>query len=148
VKQRPKKGVPQGSIIGPTCLNIVLDGLENACLTGLPKNYTLTSDEITLKKKILNVESLTERQLRPPISIHIIRFADDILVVGRGPISCFETIYGRLIAFLGSRGLKIKNCDSDNIFSFNKGMSFDFLGFRFIQKNDKSSIIDRGKFSK
>lgn len=147
VKKRPKKGVPQGSIIGPTCCNVVLDGLENACLAGLPQNYTLTSDEQALKKKVLNVEVLTERQKRPGVTMRIIRYADDILIVGRGPVTCFETVHARLINFLASRGLNIKNSDN-NILNFDKGASFDFLGFRFIQKNDKDSIIDRGKFSK
>ena len=62
VLTRPKKGVPQDSIIGPTCCNVVLDGLENFCLEGLPNSYKLSSDEKALKKKILNVEKLTKGQ--------------------------------------------------------------------------------------
>lgn len=53
----PKRGVPQGAIIGPLICNIVLDGLENYVLNPLSYQYFLNSEEIKrIRKKFGNAK--------------------------------------------------------------------------------------------
>jgi len=128
----PKKGVPQGSILGPVICNCVLNGLEY----NLTKKYNIK--EIGKTRWILR-------------SIKCIRFIDDILIIGKSDEGTFELLFDKLKFFLKERGLFIKD---ENLTSFKKfeefkpGNSFEYLGFKFIYPDINLRKFKNGKFTK
>ena len=134
-KHIPSKGVPQGSIIGPMICNVVLDGLQKYLLDDIGSKYFDNYD---------NVQSRKDN--RYTTSISFFRFADEIIVLGNGSDSQFDTILSRLVCFLEERGLTINN--GNDLLLFKPGSSFEYLGFKFIYTDSNSNIIDRGKYTK
>jgi len=53
-----------------------------------------------------------------------------------------------LASFLTNRGLKIKNFINKIVMTFKPGISFKYLGFKFLFPYIKVSKLDRGKFTK
>jgi len=108
-----KKGVPQGSIIGPFCCNVVLDGLEKHLNSIFPKNTRFDSDPNTVKYtlKIHNktkISKLNDRTIKPCVKIETIRFADDILIIAKMDSKQIFKVILALKNFLGQRGLSLK----------------------------------------
>lgn len=140
---RPLKGVPQGSVLGPTVANVVLDGLETSLFEGFPSHFKRTVQEVDLIEKATGTVA-TSDQRRSPVRLHFIRYADDILIFGKGSSEMFETIYDRLTFFLEERGLSLKPTKA-SMFIFRPGAHFEFLGFQFHYPNPKSKKMQTGK---
>lgn len=134
VKWTPTKGVPQGSILGPVICNSVLSGLDQFLTSGIKKKFTPNPER---------------KDLRVLSNISVIRFIDDILILGKGSDEDFSVMHHRLCEFLKMRGLSIKNYDQSPLFeSFKPGSSFEYLGFKFIYPNTKTNSFHSGKFTK
>jgi hypothetical protein len=142
-KFQPKSGIPQGSIVGPEIANCILDGLESFCLEGLPKSFKLSDSQ---KSKALKLGIKIPREQKSKFMI--IRYVDDILILGKGDVSHFRIILGRLKSFLGNHGLSLKNEKSVDVQEFSPGKSFEYLGFKFLFTNYKNPKFALSKFTK
>jgi len=142
----PVAGVPQGSIIGPSLCNVVLDGLENYLFQGLRKHYKLTAEETTLLKTKNEYKFITPISYSPT-NIRCIRFVDAILIFGKGPHSQFIKIYELLVDFLSKRALSLKITKEAKIIQeFKRGSSFEYLDFKFVYLNTWSEDFFRSKY--
>lgn len=150
----PKKGVPQGSIIGPACCNSVLDGLEKHINSTLSKN-----DRVSLNKKTLNhalkihnksnIKHLNDRTSKPYVNIETIRFADDIIIVAKASYIQTEKIVSSLKNFLRIRGLELETPSNQKFFfTFKPGSKLNYLGFTLFFPDFKKPIFKCGKFTK
>jgi RNA-directed DNA polymerase len=74
-----RKGVPQGGIISPTISNMVLDGLEEAVRSAVPRRRR----------------------------INFVRYADDFIITGKSKKILKEVIQPVVEAFLAMRGLEL-----------------------------------------
>jgi RNA-directed DNA polymerase len=74
-----RKGVPQGGIISPTISNMVLDGLEEAVRSAVPRRRR----------------------------INFVRYADDFIITGKSKTILEEVIQPVVENFLGERGLAL-----------------------------------------
>ena len=74
-----RKGVPQGGIISPTISNMVLDGLEEAVRSAVPRRRR----------------------------INFVRYADDFIITGKSKKILKEVIQPVVEAFLAVRGLEL-----------------------------------------
>jgi len=148
VKVVPRRGVFQGSGIGPLICNIVLDGLENYLLNPLSYQYFFNSEEIKcIHKKFGNTKMQQYSYLNKysRVKIKIYRYIDDLLIIGKGSYEQFLTISKRLIVFLAERGLFIKNSENP-VQVFCPGAKFEYLGFQFQLANRKDPKINKGKY--
>ena len=145
IKILPKCGVPQGSVIGPTICNIVLDGLEQFLLQGTSYKHKRTQEEVQLIRKFSKVSTYDQEWCTT--RLRVLRFADDILILGKASMEEFEGIRTKLNIFIKSRGLSLKKANSD-IEIFKPGSKFDYLGFRFIYTNIKHKALNKGKYTK
>mmetsp|Transcript_60627 Transcript_60627/g.100675 ORF Transcript_60627/g.100675 Transcript_60627/m.100675 type:complete len:210 (-) Transcript_60627:1656-2285(-) len=150
----PKKGLPQGSIIGPACCNVVLNGLQEAISKVLPKNARFNADNGMIKHSLrihnkTDISSLNDRTRRPYVTIETIRFADDIIIVAKMSDLQIIKIVAALKTFLRHRGVTLKNTENDNYWSvFKPGASIDYLGFNIIFPDIGSKKFRTGKFTK
>lgn len=150
----PNKGVPQGSIIGPVCCNVVLDGIENAIKTRLPKNARININASTLKyalkiHKKQRIEDLNDRTKRPYVDVETVRYADDIIIVAKASYEQTTKLVATLKNFLRHRGLELKTTDNNRLFfTFKPNTSFNYLGFTVFFPNFKKTIFKCGKFTK
>jgi len=142
-KFQPKSGIPQSSIIGPQVINCILDGLENFCLEGLPKSYKLSNSQ-KLKALKLGIP-VPHSQKR---KIMIIRYVDDILILGKSDLAHFRLILDRLKSYLDNKGLSLKNENRVDVQEFSPGKSLEYLGFKFLYKNYKNPKFALSKFTK
>jgi len=104
---RTDEGRPQAGIISPVLCNVALNGVESEVLKTFP-----------LKKGISP-------------GVHIIRYADDMIVTGKNP-ELLEKIKIVMQEFLKIRGLEF-NEKKTKIVHIKEG--FDFLGFNISRKN-------------
>ena len=74
-----RKGVPQGGIISPTISNMVLDGLEEAVHSAVPRRRR----------------------------INFVRYADDFIITGKSKKILKEVIQPVVEKFLAVRGLEL-----------------------------------------
>jgi RNA-directed DNA polymerase len=74
-----RKGVPQGGIISPTLANMVLDGLEEAVHSAVPRRCRINFD----------------------------RYADDFICTGKSKSILEEAIWPVIEGFLAERGLRL-----------------------------------------
>jgi len=78
---KPLRGVPQGSIIGPTICNIVLDGLEQTlykiCLEN--PHYQLNLEQQNFAEQKTGIKNLV---IKRETNITCVRYADDIIIFG------------------------------------------------------------------
>ena len=148
------KGVPQGSIIGPACCNAVLDGLEKAIKTTLPKNARMEINVSTLRYALKihrkqSSENLNELTRRPYVNVETIRYADDIIIIAKASYEQTIKLVGTLKNFLRHRGLELKTPDNDQFFfTFKPNTRFNYLGFTIFFPNFKKIKFSRGKFTK
>jgi retron-type reverse transcriptase len=143
-----KRGVPQGSIIGPIICNIVLDGLEPALYKVCLENpyYNLNFKQQLFARKKTNIENLiTKRET----NVTCVRFADDIFIFGLVNRIILEKIEVKLIEFLKFRGLNLVK-SRGNISVFCPGNSFEYLGFKFCFPDYKRNLkkLNNGRFTK
>jgi len=108
------EGTPQGGIISPLICNMVLDGLE----------------------------SLLKSRFKGRRRVHLIRFADDILVIGRSAELLQNEVKPLIEAFLAERGLKLSE-EKTRIIHIQDG--FDFLGQNVRKYKDGKLIIKPSK---
>ena len=148
------KGVPQGSIIGPSCCNVALDGLEKHLLSVFPGNTRFEGNQQILnnalkihkKNKIID---LNDRTACPSVSLETIRFADAILIIAKMSNDQILKVISALKFFLGERGLKLKIPLNNKIFfTFKPGTKFSYLGFDIWFPNYKNKIFTTGKYTK
>ena len=148
VKEIPKTGVPQGSIVGPSVANCVLDGLEETIRSvykpSKAAKYKRSEEDIAVILKYNKEPKKIEKSA--PIRFLYLRFADDILIIGKNHPATLSKVMNVLEKELNSKGLIIKDKDNSS-FWFKPGASFDYLGFRFIYTNSKSKKLNRGKYT-
>jgi retron-type reverse transcriptase len=148
VKEKPKAGVPQGFIIGPNIANCVLDGLEKTIRSVYKPSKSAKyrwSEEgmsVILKYK----EDSKKIDKNTPIRFLYLRFADNILIIGKNHPDSIYKVIDVLVKELKSKGLEIKNKDNYS-FWFKPRVSFDYLGFRFIYASSKSKKLNKGKYT-
>ena len=140
IKVIPKPGVPQGSTIGPSVANCVLDGLEET----IRSVYKRSEENIAVILKYSKDSHKIEKS--SPVLFLYLRFTDDILIIGKNHPTTLFKVMNVLRRELKSKGLEIKNKDNSN-FWFKPGTSFDYLGFRFIYTNSKSKKLNKGKYT-
>ncbi|MFY9221109.1 MAG: group II intron reverse transcriptase/maturase [Blastocatellia bacterium] len=97
------EGTPQGGIISPTIMNIVLDGLEKELLKKFSPNN---------RAKLNN-------------KVHFVRYADDFIVTGSSKELLEQKVKPIITAFLQERGLELSE-EKTRIAEISKG--FNFLG--------------------
>lgn len=146
-KLKPTKGVLQGSIIGPMICNIVLDGLQDFIQDNLPARYKRSKEELGYIEYKLG-EKPSSSNSHTYLQVFCIRYADDILILGKCLKLHIKKIQSLLITFLSQRGLTIKRASMFQGKRFKPGMSFDFLGFTFKYPNLGSVSFDKGKYTK
>lgn len=111
-----EEGTPQGGIFSPLLCNVALNGVE-----GVVK-------EIHPPRKGISA------------GVHLIRYADDIVVTGKNPDilkECREAIG----EFLAERSLELSD-KKTGITRLNNG--FDFLGFNFRRMNRDPHLNQKG----
>lgn len=67
-------------------------------------------------------------------------------IIGRNYQKNFSKVMNVLVKKLKLKGLEIKNRNNSN-FLFKPGVSFDYLGFRFIYTNFKSKKLHKEKYT-
>jgi hypothetical protein len=149
VKVKPKAGVPQGSIIGPSLANCVLDGLEEIIKSvykpSKAAKYKRSEEDIAVILKYNNKDP-KKIEKSVPIRFLYLRYADDILIIGKNHPDRLSKVMSILEKELKSKGLEIKDKDNSS-FWFKPGTTFDYLGFRFIHTNSKSEKLNKGKYT-
>jgi len=147
VKFKPTEGVPQSSIIGPMICNIVLDGLQDFIQDNLPNRYKRSKEELNyMEYKIGKKPSSSVSHTY--LQVFCIRYADDILILGKCLKFHIKKIQNLLIKFLNQRGLEIKNASKFQGKRFKPGSFIDYLGFKFKYPNLNSANFDKGKYTK
>lgn len=105
-----EQGTPQGGPISPTLANMTLDGLEAHVAAAAPR----------------------PRWPEPSNKVHIVRYADDLVVTAANREILETQVVPAIVAFLGERGLKLSE-EKTKIVHIDEG--FDFLGVN-IRKYD------------
>ncbi len=106
-------GTPQGGIISPVLANMTLDGLEQVLGEAFPKH------------------------LRQQYKLHVVRFADDFIIVCISKEVLEEKVIPLVVDFLQERGLELSP-EKTRITHVTDG--FDFLGQNIRKYNDKLII--------
>jgi hypothetical protein len=144
----PKAGVPQGSSIGPSICNIVLDGLEEFLYKVCLENpyYDLNFNQQLFAKNKIGIKNLNVKR---ETNITCVRFDDDIFIFGLANKIIFEKIEIKLVEFLKYRGLSLTK-RTGNVKVFCPGNSFKYLGFEFCFPDYKRSLkkLNKGRFTK
>jgi retron-type reverse transcriptase len=141
------KGISQHSIIEPMICNIVLDGLQDFIQDHLPSRYKKSREELEYMEYKLG-KTPSSSKSHTYLQVFCIRYADNILILGKCLKLHVKKIQNLLVKFLSQRGLGIKNASIFQGKRFKPGMSFDFLGFTFKYPNLDSASFDKGKYSK
>lgn len=148
IRYKPLSGVPQGSIIGPTVCNIVLDGLEQnlykICLD--EPYYQLNAEQQKFAEQKVGIKDLVTKR---ETNVTCIRYEDAIFIFGLANKTILEKIEIELVKFLQVRGLKLQE-PTGNIKVFCPGDSFKYLGFEFCFPDYKrnSKKLNNGRFTK
>jgi RNA-directed DNA polymerase len=111
------EGTPAGGIISPVLANMVLDGLE-----------------ATIQQRAKG---------KSKHKIHVVRYADDFVVMGATNELLENDIKPAIVEFLAERGLEL-SLEKTKITSIDQG--FDFLGFN-IRKYQEKLLIKPAKTS-
>lgn len=117
-----ERGTPQGGIISPTLANLTLDGLEDVLEHSFGKKGS---------KK------------RKASGVHMIRYADDLVITGKTRTVLEDQVMRLLETFLRPRGLEM-SLQKTKISHINEG--FDFLS-QTVRKYQKKLIIQPSKKS-
>ena len=105
-----EQGVAQGSPISPLLANVFLDQLDKAW----------------------NESGMTSR-----VGAHLVRYADDFVVLGRSRRAMKEEALGVLDKIITSIGLSLNKDKTRLVEAGKKGEGFDFLGFHFVRYYSK-----------
>jgi retron-type reverse transcriptase len=147
IKWIPKHGVPQGSVIGPSIVNCVLDGFEKVAMGLLQfhryfKSWSFSQQSELAKKSIINLA----KNLRMSTRFFFVRFASDILILGEGTLAVFNIVLKVLTQKLKEKGLILQDTDKP-IIEFKPKICFDYLGFRFSCKGFKKEKLIFGRLA-
>lgn len=117
-----EKGTPQGGTISPLLSNMTLDGME---------------DMLGRKFGSYKLDGSTYKTNKHPI--HLVRYADDFVIIGRSKEILENEVRPMITAFLKERGLEL-SAEKTKITHVSEG--FDFLGqtvkrYRFGKSNSK-----------
>lgn len=107
-----EQGTPQGGVLSPTLANMTLDGLEARVLAAVPR----------------------PKKRDPRSKVHVIRYADDLVVTARSRNILEEIVIPAIAAFLEERGLNLSQ-EKSKIVHIDQG--FDFLGANVRKYNGK-----------
>ena len=107
------EGTPQGSPISPLLANIFLDQLDKAW----------------------NESGMTSR-----VGAHLVRYADDFVILGRSKLVMKEEALGVLDKIITGIGLSLSK-DKTRLVEAEEG--FDFLGFHFVRHYSKAKRITK-----
>merc|ERR1711920_239835 len=111
--------------------------VENAFRKKKNSKYPRSAKELKIIEKYSGQKPSENRM---PIRFLFLRLADDILILGKNTPEAFETTL---------KVLKKELKEKENfIFEFKSGVSFDYLGFRFIYTNYKSKKLNNGRFTR
>jgi hypothetical protein len=137
--------VPQGSVISPSIVNCVLDGLEKVVIGVLQfnryfKSWLLSKQLKFVKKSIIHLI----KNFRMSTRFLFLRFASNILILGEGTLAAFNVVLKVLAKKLKERGLMLKDTDKP-ILEFKSKVYFDYLGFRFFCKGFKKEKFIFGR---
>jgi len=133
-------GVPQGGILSPLLMNVVLNGVEelmHKTLINVGKRsrkivIRKRATRITLGAKYLEIGDKGKVKYRDKgIGFFYCRYVDDF-IIGCGSRRILKEIQKEIIKFLHLRGLIINNLKS-RIIQFKEKTFFDFLGYTFIR---------------
>lgn len=133
-------GIPQGGILSPLLMNVVLNGLEELMTNTIvdtskrSKNFIMRKRKtgiITLGIKYRVIENEVIKYRDKNVGFFFCRYADDF-VIGCASIRILKEIQKNVIGFLRVRGLVINKLKSKTM-QFKEKMSFDFLGYSFIR---------------
>lgn len=94
----PLSGTPQGGIISPTLANFTLDGLERIVGESI---HPITKS----KEQRLSIKMADGKMTRIALSVHVIRYADDFVVIARSKNLLNKYIVPAIEVFLKERGL-------------------------------------------
>nr|YP_010338948.1 putative reverse transcriptase protein [Erythrolobus coxiae]UNJ19020.1 putative reverse transcriptase protein [Erythrolobus coxiae] len=137
--EKSYSGVPQGGILSPLLMNVVLNGMEKLMVNTL-LNVSRKSKKIVIKKKtrITIGAKYSEigdcgkiKYLDKNIGFFYCRYADNF-VIGCASRWILKEIQKKIIKFLHLRGLFVNNLKSKTI-QFKEKISFNFLGYSFIR---------------
>lgn len=106
----PKEGTPQGGVISPLLANIYLNPLDKA----------LVNSKLWWRDKG---------------SVHLVRYADDFLLLARENLCHGKAIVDKMLNRLG---LSI-NTEKTRQYSVSESGSIEFLGFRFIRTTNRKT---------
>jgi len=109
----------------------------------LPKSFKLSNSQ---KSKALKLGIKIPREQKSKFML--IRYADGILVLGKGDVLQFKMILSKLKSFLSDHGLSLKNEKSINVQEFSPGKAIEYLGFKFLFTNYKNPKFGLSKFTK
>jgi len=107
----PVKGVPQGGVISPVLMNLVLNGLE---------------ERVRGKNVSIN-KSTSQKEFNALAGTWIVRYADDFIVTHHNKEELNNIIIPKISKFLLNKGLRI-NEEKSNVIDLYEN-SFDFLGW-------------------
>ena len=118
------EGTPQGGVISPTLMNLVLDGLEAVIDQAAGVNRE-------------------KQNWKNPNKVTVIRYADDVVVTATSKAMLEDTLLPIIEAFLAERGLRLSPTKT-RIRHIDEG--FDFLG-QNIRKYQNKLLIKPSKAS-
>lgn len=140
-----ESGTPQGGVISPCLANYTLDGLENATYNSI---LPLTKS----KEKRITIKHRDGTKSRESLSLFIVRYADDFVIVARSKHILVKYVLPKIIEFLKVRGLHLSR-EKTKIFTLsNENSELNFLGYtmkyRSLWKHNRAFVFrhsgDRG----
>jgi Group II intron, maturase-specific domain len=143
----PRHGVPRGSVLGPSIVNCVLDGLEKVVnevlkLSKYFKSWLPRKNEKFVEKYIVN----STKHFKVPARSFFLRVAGDILVLGESNSVAFNAAFQVLAKKLKEKGLSPKDIGKP-ILEFKPETYFDYLGFRFFCESYHKESLFLGRFT-
>jgi RNA-directed DNA polymerase len=128
----PLNGTPQGGIISPTLANFTLNGLEKTVNESI---FPLTKS----KEQRMKIKYADGTSTRLPIPTHVIRYADDFIVITRSKNILGKYIVPAIDSFLKERGLWLSPTKTKQYCLSQDGSQLDFLGYTFKYRTQWSS---------
>jgi retron-type reverse transcriptase len=126
----PLSGTFRGGVILPTLVNFMLNGLEKTVVESM---YYLTK---VINKKI-SVKTVDKKISRRALSVTLVRYVDDFVVITRSPNIFKKYIISAINKFLAERGLWLSP-EKTKLFKLSQsGTCLDFLGYTFKYKTNR-----------
>lgn len=128
-------GTPQGSIISPTLANLTLNGIQDQVYKSI---LSLTKS----KEKRLYIKHADGKITRPLVSLFIVRYADDFVILARSKHIMVNYVKPQVSSFLEERGLTLSS-EKTKLFTLkDERKTLNFLGYSF--KYHRNWKHDRG----